>query len=292
MSGASSVVTLIVGLSFPEAPRWRDGMLWFSDIHAHSVNRITPDGAVVRVARIDDRASGLGFLPNGDPLVVSMLDRRLIAIDSGGGARMHADLAHLSGQFINDMAVDARGRAYVGSRNGGAAASASDSLLLVQADGAARTIQHGMVTPNGAVITPDGLSLIVAEPAVGRLNRFAIGPDGGLSGREIICELPGRHIDGICRDAAGHFWAGGGVGGLLRIAVDGALLRVIDFPGRMVLACALGGPDGKTLYLATTDLCLLDNLARIGFDRALDGEVNSLGRIEAMQVEIPGQDFE
>ena len=79
---------LVDGLSFPEGPRWHQGALWFSDIHAHRVYRLETDGTQTEVAHIDDRTSGIGFLPNGDLLVVSMLDRRLIAVDATGKARV------------------------------------------------------------------------------------------------------------------------------------------------------------------------------------------------------------
>jgi sugar lactone lactonase YvrE len=200
---------------------------------------------------------------------------------------VHADLSYLSRNFINDMVVDAKGRAYVGSRNGGDAASRSDSLILVQPDGQTAVAVPDMVSPNGAVVTPDGNTLIVAETAIGGLTRFRVGNDGALTGRTAVASLQGHHIDGICRDAGGGFWCGGGIGGLLRIAPYGALEQVIPFPGRMVLACSLGGPDGRTLFLATTSLSLLDNLAYIGADRMRDRDINSDGRIEAMTVEVP-----
>ena len=282
-----NVQTVIDGLSFPEGPRWHDGALWFSDIHGHRVYRVA-DGKPEIAAEINDRASGLGFLPDGSLLVVSMLDRKLIAVGRGGRQRTYADVSHLSRNFINDMVVDAQGRAYVGSRNGGTPASKSDSLILALPDGTAQVLLDDMVSPNGSVITPDGRFLIIAETALGRLNRFAIAPDGTLSDRQIVCEVAGRHIDGICLDAAGGVWCGGGNGGLLYVGPDGALERVIDFPGRMVLATSLGGPVGKTLFLATTSMKLIDNLAYIGADRARDAEVNSDGRIEAMEVEVPG----
>ncbi len=286
----TSLRTVVDGLSFPESPRWHGGTLWFSDIHGHRVYRLGPDGTAKIVTQLDDRASGLGFLPNGSVLVVSMLDRHLIATGADGVPRRHADLSHLSRHFINDMVVDSRGRAYVGSRNGGDPASKSDSLIVVDSDGAARIAVADMVSPNGAVITPNGQALIVAETALGRLTSFAMADNGALSGRKTLAEIRGHHIDGICRDTAGGFWAGGGTGGLLRIAADGTLLQVIELPGRMVLACSLGGPDGKTLFLATTSVSLLDNLAYIGFDRTRDAKVNSDGRIEAMTVEIPAAD--
>jgi sugar lactone lactonase YvrE len=284
----SAVTEIIVdNLSFPESPHWHQGALWFSDIHAHRVYRLA--GAKPEIAaEIGDRASGLGFLPEGSLLVVSMLDRKLIAVGHDRRQRIYADVSHLSRNFINDMVVDAQGRAYVGSRNGGAPPSKSDSLLLAGPNGTTRILLDDMVSPNGAVITPDGRTLIIAETALGRLNRFAIAPDGTLSDRQIVCELAGRHIDGICLDAAGGIWCGGGNGGLLYIGRDGSLEKVIEFPGRMVLATSLGGPDGKTLFLATTSMKLIDNLAYIGADRTRDADVNSDGRIEAMEVEIRG----
>jgi sugar lactone lactonase YvrE len=248
------------------------------------------DGKPEVAAEIGDRASGLGFLPDGSLLVVSMLDRWLIAVGGDGKQRIYADVSHLSRNFINDMVVDAKGRAYVGSRNGGAPATKSDSLLLAEPNGDTRILLDDMVSPNGAAITPDGKELIIAETALGRLNRFAIAPDGTLGDRKIICELSGRHIDGICLDAAGGVWCGGGNGGLLYVAPDGSLGKVIDFPDRMVLACSLGGPDGRTLFLTTTSMKLIENLAFIGADRTRDAQVNSDGRIEAMTVEIPGID--
>jgi sugar lactone lactonase YvrE len=285
----NSAQIVVDGLSFPESPRWHDGVLWFSDIHGHRVYRHA-NGVPQVMTEIGDRASGLGFLPDGSLLVVSMLDRRLIAVGRDGRQRVHADLSHLSRNFINDMVVDAQGRAYVGSRNGGSPATKSDSLLLAEPNGDTSILLDDMVSPNGAVITSDGNSLIIAETALGRLNRFAIAADGTLRDRQIICELSGRHIDGICRDAAGGVWCGGGNGGLLYVAPDGSLGKVIDFPGRMVLACSLGGPDGRMLFLATTSMKLIENLAFIGADRTRDAQVNSDGRIEAMTVEIPGVD--
>jgi sugar lactone lactonase YvrE len=230
-----------------------------------------------------------------------MLDRRLIAVDVGGeegggagevggsgDATVHADLSALSGRFVNDMVVDAVGRAYVGSRNGGPPQSRSDCLIRVEPDGRVRVEVAELASPNGAVITPDGRSLILAETADGRLLRFPIRGDGSLGPREIVFEAPGLHLDGICLDAAGGIWAGGGVHGLLRISPDFELEAVVEAPGRMVLATALGGATGQTLFLATVGQELLENLARVGFDRTLDATVDSEGRIETLEVEVPG----
>lgn len=273
------------GLNFPENPRWRDGSLWFADIHAHKVLRATPTGKISVVASFDDRVSGLGFLPDGTLLVVSLLDRKILAVGGDGAVRVHADVSHLSRNFINDMIVDGKGRAYIGSRNGGTPASASDSVILVTPDGQSRVAADNMVSPNGSVVTADGRHLVVAETAVGRLTRFQIGADGTLTGRKTMAQVDGHHIDGLCMDDTGAFWGGGAAEGLLRISADGKLLRVVPFPGRMVIACVVGGEQRRTLYVTTTSPRLLDNLKRIGNDRSLDATVNSDGRIETVDLD-------
>lgn len=280
------LVTHVAGLAFPEGPRWRSDGLWFSDIHGHRVLRLGLDGRLETVVSLDDRPSGLGFLADGTLLISSILDRRLLAFKDGE-LRVHADIAPLVAGFINDMVVDARGFAYVGARNGGAYGSATDSVILVRPDGSFEIAAEAMVSPNGSAVTPDGKFLIVAETALGRLTRFRIQDDGALTDREVMAQRPGHAIDGICLDAEGGVWCGGGRGAFL-LSATGEVLREIANPGRTTLAPALGGPDGRTLFLATTDMTLHDNIMRVGSDRALDATVSSDGRIEAVRVTTPG----
>jgi len=75
---------LLDGLVFPEAPRWHDGKLWFSDLLAHQVRTVDLDGRTTLVAEVPGMPSGLGWLPDGRLLVVSMRDRRLLRLDPAG----------------------------------------------------------------------------------------------------------------------------------------------------------------------------------------------------------------
>jgi sugar lactone lactonase YvrE len=175
-------------LVFPEAPRWHDGRLWLPDIHAHRVMRLEADNAWTVIAQLDDRPSGLGFLPDGTPLVVSLLDRRLLRLE-GGRPSLHADLSDLAGDFINDMVVDGEGRAYVGNRNPGSTPeNPVDTLILVQPDGHSEQVADRLSAPNRMAVTPDGGTLILAETLIGRLSAFAIGPSGTLSARRTRVE--------------------------------------------------------------------------------------------------------
>ena len=226
---------LLDGLTFPECPRWHDDRLWLSDVHAHRVLRVDSDGAVEEVARLDgERPAGLGFLPDGSLLIVGLTSRTLLRVAvTGGEPAPYADLRGLCAGFLNDMVVDAEGRAYVGSRNGGA--SGTDSIVLVEPGGAARVVAENLTSPNGMVVTPAGDELIVAETRLGRLTRYALGTDGALSDRRTRAVADRQILDGICLDAEGAVWGAAGPAGALRFDACGRQVDAIE---------AIDGHDG------------------------------------------------
>jgi sugar lactone lactonase YvrE len=275
---------LVDDLVFPEGPRWHAGRLWLANIHAFEVVAIDPSGARESVLRLDDRPSGLGFLPDGRLLVVSMLERRLLRRDPSGVA-VHADLSRF-GPFCNDMVVDAQGRAYVGfmTYNPFAGESPPDGaagggIVLVTPDGEARLAAGDLAVPNGTVITPDGRTLMVGESRGSRLTAFDIAADGALHNRRVWATLDATP-DGICLDAEGAIWVAN------PRAVDTAFLRVreggevtdrIAASEFRAIACMLGGADRKTLYLLE---------AISSHPSEIKGPGN--GRVRAVQVEVPG----
>ena len=132
---------LIDDIAFGEGPRWRDGRLFFSDMHSAKVLSVDLEGRQEEICTVPQAPSGLGWLPDGRMLVVSMTDRRLLRLEEDGELSEVADLSALAGFHCNDMVVDARGRAYVGNfgwdlHGGGERRDAE--LILVEPDGAAR----------------------------------------------------------------------------------------------------------------------------------------------------------
>lgn len=279
---------LLDGLSFAEGPRWHDGRLWFSDFYRHEVVAVGLDGARERIVEVPHQPSGLGWLPNGDLLVVSMLDRKVLRFD-GITLTEHADLAGLATGPCNDMVVDAEGRAYVGNfgfdrRQGEEARDAV--LALVDTDGQVSVAAEGLSFPNGAVITPDGSTLIVGETLANRLTAFDRDPGTGrLSNRRVWADLSGEAMpagphypDGICLDAAGAIWVTDPRGdAVLRVHEGGEVSDWIPTgDGRFSFAAMLGGEDGRTLFVLTNTGSGPDNATK------------SDGRIEITNVEIPG----
>ena len=274
-----TISPLLDDLVFPEGPRWRDGRLWFSDMHAQEVVAVTPGGEREVVARAPGNPSGLGWLPDGRLLIVSMEDRRLLRQEADGSLVEHADLSALATGRCNDMIVDASGRAYVGHFGfdlHARAEFAEASLLAVAPDGRATVAASPLRFPNGAVITPDGGTLVVAETFGRRLTAFDIADDGALSNRRVWAEL-GVPPDGICLDAEGCIWvAVPRPGGFLRVAEGGDVRARVDLDGWGGYACMLGGEEGRTLFLLE---------ALTATPEEMSGRGN--GRIRTMEVDAP-----
>jgi sugar lactone lactonase YvrE len=238
------------GLVFGEGPRWRGDRLWLSDMHGEAVHTVDLDGRLETVVEVPGRRpSGLGFLPDGSLLIVSMLEREVLRWD-GATLSVHADLRALVPDGCNDMVVDAHGNAYVGSFP--PASDPSGVLVLVRADGSTEIAARDVSFPNGCVIGDGGRTLIVAESLGRRLTRFAIADDGTLSDRSVFADVAPRGPDGICLDAEGAVWAAMTLAHeFLRIAPGGDVLDTISFGDRLAIACTLGGPDLRTLFLLT-----------------------------------------
>ena len=274
---------LLGGLGFAEGPRWHDGRLWFSAMGAARVVAVDLDGRAEVVLEVPTRPSGLGWLPDGRLLVVSMRDRRVLRLEPDGEVVVHADLADLASFDCNDMVVDGLGRAYVG--NAGFDLSArplevrAAEVVLVTPDGEARVVDDEVVFPNGSVVTPDGSTLVVAETFGQCLTAFTIAEDGSLTDRRTFASLRGTSPDGICLDAEGAVWVADANGSAcLRVREGGEVVDRVD-TGRGCFACMLGGADRRTLFLMTAE----------GFEGAAIRRRTAA--IEVVEVEVPGAGY-
>jgi sugar lactone lactonase YvrE len=252
--GDRTLDTLFEGGAFFEGPRWRDGRWWVSDFYSGLVRTITPAGEVDEVLHLDTQPSGLGWLPDGTLLVVSMRDQTLRRLADDGTLSVHADLSEHAGGHLNDMVVDEQGRAYVGNFGfdlmaGGEMRSAV--LVRVDPDGTVTAVADDLMFPNGAVITPDGSTLVVGETMGARYTAFTIAADGSLTDRRVWASLEGVAPDGCALDADGCIWAADALGNrCVRVAEGGEVRDEIAAPdGLGIYACMLGGDDGRTLLM-------------------------------------------
>lgn len=271
---------LVEGFGFVEGPRWHDDRLYFSDMGAKQVYAVDQIGKLQEVCVVEQRPSGIGWLPDNRMLVVSMNDRRVLRLEPDGSLVEHADLSGLAAAPCNDMVVDGRGNAYVGNpgydmRNPPSPLPAAQ-VVLVRPDGSAEIVDDSVLFPNGSAVTPDNRTLIVGETMGRKLTAWDIAGDGTLSNRRTYADMPGRSPDGIALDADGGVWVADASGNAcVRVLEGGEITDVID-TGRGCFACALGGDDRRTLFLLTGE----------GFS----GEAmrKRTGAIETVHVTVPG----
>ena len=267
--GDYTLETLVDDGTFFEGPRWHDGRWWVSDFYRHSVLTVTTDGTTEKVLTVEAQPSGLGWMPDGSLLIVSMKDQKLLRRSASGEVSEHADLsAHATG-YCNDMVVDGQGRAFVGNFGFDLMAGGDPkpaTLVRVDPDGTVTAVADDMRFPNGSVITPDGRTLIVGESFGCRFTAFTIGDDGSLTDRRVWAQVaPTPELgtaaevfpkvtfapDGCTLDADGMIWVADALGGrCARVAEGGEIVDEIPAPAGMnFFACMLGGDDGRTLLL-------------------------------------------
>lgn len=247
--------TLLTGLAFGESPRWYNGRLWFSDFGAQEVVAVDLSGKKEIIAHVPGTPMGLGFLPDGRLLIVSMRDGLLLRREPDGRVVTHANLSTLSRSPWNDMVVDGRGHAYIGNMGFDFPAGefAPGILTLVTPDGQARLVADGFAFANGMVVTPDTKTLILAESYAHRLTAFDIDASGSLSNQRVWADLGGDSPDGICLDAEHAIWyADVGTKRCVRVRQGGEVLQTIDLD-RGCFACMLGGEDKRTLFLMAAE---------------------------------------
>ena len=252
---------------FLEGPRWRDGRLWASDFHGHRVVSTNLAGDVRVEAELSGVPSGLGWLPDGQLLIVSMQDKKLLRREADGDLVEHADLSSFADADINDMLVDDAGRAYiscVGFDSAGSTTIKTGPLLRVAPDGTASIAASDLYLPNGIALLPGGV-LVVAETLGNRLTAFDVQADGSLTGRRVwapfgplagtdnlLEALPKLSAgpDGLVVDAENAVWVADSLGSrVLRVAEGGEILQEISTAPNGVFSCTLGGSDGRTLFL-------------------------------------------
>jgi sugar lactone lactonase YvrE len=260
------------GFCFGEGPRWFEGLLWFSDMLGEAVHTATMGGSVTTLELPGHSPSGLGFRPDGSLLIASTENRQVLRYD-GENVTTIADLADLAPANLGDMVIDDAGRAYIGSQ-----AFTGGVIIRLDPDDSARVVAEDLEFPNGMVITPDRKTLIVAESTARRLSAFTIADDDMLSERRVFADGLDGPPDGIALDADGAVWASMTLAHQFeRIVAGGTVTDRIDMGDRVAIACALGGPERRTLFLlSSTD----------AYPQRLVG--TRLSRLDAVTVATPG----
>lgn len=263
---------LAEGFCFGEGPRWFEGLLWFSDMLGEAVHTVDLSGSLTTIAVPGHAPAGLGFRPDGSLLITSTERRQVLRYD-GDTVAVIADLSDHVPAHLGDMVVDDAGRAFIGSQ-----ARENGVIVRLDPDGTPTVVADGLAFPNGMAITEDRTTLIVAESTGRRLTAFTLDADGGLRDRRVFADGLDGPPDGIAVDAAGGVWTAMTLAHQFQRVTDGgAVTDRVHIGDRTAIACALGGPERRMLFLvSTTD----------AYPERLVG--TRLSRIDTVIVDIPG----
>src|SRR5438477_10409197 len=270
---------ILDGGRYFEGPRWHLGRLWFVDCMERTLLSLTPSGECEQHARFeDDTPCGLGVLPDGRFVVLTMFRKRLMTYVDGR-LSLYADLSGIAKGTIDDMIVDGLGRAYVGDLGFDLPPPPDRGpvgrIILVMPDGETRVVADGLRFPNGIAVSADNSRLVVAEMDGECLAEYDVEADGGLSFRRWFGNIKAPH--GICLDREAAVWVASFEDAFIRIGRDGEELQRMEVPGRRAIACVLGGPERRTLF------CLS---AATSYEELRQRK--SSARIDVIDVEIPG----
>ena len=273
------------GLRFPEGPvAMKDGSVILVEIERETISRVAPDGTVSVLAKTGGGPNGLAIGPDGAIYVCNnggfqwseetgFLRPVLPALDYKGGRIERVD--PVSGEFRvmydrcgdfrlngpNDIVFDTQGGFYF-SDLGKSRERDRDhgAVYYATADGTRITLVAApLFTPNGVGLSPDGMTLYVAETETARLWAFDLTEPGVARKHGFPSPHGGRLVHGIgglvrfdslAVDAEGNICVATLLTGCISVITpDGRMKRQVMTGDMFTTNICFGGADLRTAYI-------------------------------------------
>lgn len=246
------------GFQFTEGPAATpDGSVYFTDIPAEKIMRLTPGGKVEEFFSPSLHANGLMYGGEGR-LLACQMDGRLAAIDlkskettvltdSFEGTRYNA---------CNDLVIDKSGGIYFTDPRYRAPEpwpQVKEAFYYRSLDGKVSRLGSDITAPNGIALSPDEKTLYVIPSMSSKMMAYTIEAPGKLSTGRVLCEtkqaegLADTGGDGLAIDVKGNLYITTGLG-VQVVSPSGKQLGIIECPEHPA-NCGFGGPGHKTLFI-------------------------------------------
>ena len=247
------------GLMFGEGIRWLGSdAIVLSDMLGQRVVKIDVNsGLITGLLEVPSQPNGLVVMDDGALLVLSMFDRKILRLASGGHVEVMIDLESLTTGYLGDAVRSASGHLYVddvGTRVlHGDKPAPIGRVIHISPEGQARSVLEGLAFPNGVAISADGRRLYLAESFKKTIDVYQITQDGALVDGRLLAKTP-YPVDGVSLDDEDGVWACMPSGGVIhRIDPEGATTHEIFILGHEPIACSMGGPNGSTLCVTAVE---------------------------------------
>ena len=259
---------LWTGGVWTEGPAWLPGgyLVW-SDIPGNLMMRWDEIPNAVSLFRHPAAsANGNTVDPQGRLVTCEQFPRRIARTETDGSTTVLA--AAFQGKRFNspnDVVVKSDGTVWFTDPSYGVGGDGYEGVRemagchVYRADpatGDVRQMTTDFIMPNGLAFSPDESLLYIVDTgstnvdgAPNHVRRFAVGPDGGLSGGEELLNTAKLH-DGLRVDSDGRLWCANEEG-VHCYTPDGALLGKLHLPER-ASNLTFGGADGGWLLITAT----------------------------------------
>lgn len=222
------------------------GEVWYSDVIAGGIHRVSPDGGIASYNK--ERMWTGGILLNEDGCVLSSGAEGIQWTEPATGRTGWL----VEGIGVNEMVPDGSGGIYFGSidlasiiRGEPAGPARMHRLSL---DGTVTVASEELGFINGIALSADGRRLFYNE-SFNATCAFDVASDGSLSKRRVVLEK--YDCDGMALDAEGNLWITGFTSSeIVRMRPDGTLLEPFATPAEAVTQLRFGGADGRDFWIA------------------------------------------
>ena len=238
-----------------EGPAWNEDeqALYWTDIHAPAIRRLSSDGTVESFPM--PRAVGSFVFRRGGGLIAGMKGG-FCTVDLGAGSVQH--IVDPEPQYpanrLNDGKCDSHGRYWCGTLDANQA-EPTGSLYRLDPDFSVHRMDGGFTVSNGMAFTPDSTRMYFSDSRGETVYTYDFNVEAGtIRNRQVFLstrDMPGR-IDGATCDSDGCYW-GALVHdwGVVRFDPQGRLDRMIRLPIRHPTMCTFGGPKMDILYVTS-----------------------------------------
>jgi gluconolactonase len=247
-----SVTKIAAGYRFTEGPAWsRDGYLVFSDTPGNRIFKWIP-GHEPEILRDDARGpSGNAFDAQGRLYTCETRARRVVRMEKNGKIEVLAE--RWDGKRLNapiDVAVSRSGHVYFTDPAFGEQSDHRElhfyGVFHISPKGAMTLVAKTPGRPHGVAISPNGRILYVSGADEHNVRAYDLDADGQASNERILISGIAGVPGGIRVDDKGSLYVA--ATGVAVYSPEGKLLLTIS-PDVRVSNCALGGADGKTVFL-------------------------------------------
>lgn len=237
-----------------EGPVWHDGVLWWVNINAGTLNCLDTVTGINTSRATGDFLGAAVPTMQGGWLIARRHEVARLDWQSGKITSL-AKLANPDPRLrFNDGKCDPRGRFFAGTMRWDVARERGAFYRL---DGSKLdTLFGGVTVSNGLDWSPDGARMFYTDTLTGRVDIFDYDlATGTPSERRPLVKMPPAYgwPDGLCCDVNGNLWVAlwGGGGVECFDGRTGKSLERISIPVRQVSSCCFGGANLDRLYITT-----------------------------------------